>query len=177
MFYLCNVFINPADIFPKVMSEKLCANFTSPPPPPPPWPAMWPTIDRHIGACRLPGVESLSAMARAIVRTMAQLSESQSRCHCRCRCHCRSSSLSLLLSLSWWSLSPGLASTPSSLSVAASPSISCLNVRLEYMSMSFVVVPFNAPPPWDVGVGSVTLPPDCGSDQGLPWLRPPPSQR
>jgi hypothetical protein len=28
MFYLCNPSINPADIFPKDMPEKLCANFT-----------------------------------------------------------------------------------------------------------------------------------------------------
>jgi hypothetical protein len=28
MFYLCNLSINPADIFPKDMPEKLCANFT-----------------------------------------------------------------------------------------------------------------------------------------------------
>ncbi len=28
MFYLCNPFINPADIFSKDMHKKLCANFT-----------------------------------------------------------------------------------------------------------------------------------------------------
>jgi hypothetical protein len=28
MFYLCNLSINPSDIFPKDMPEKLCANFT-----------------------------------------------------------------------------------------------------------------------------------------------------
>jgi hypothetical protein len=28
MFYLCNVSINPADIFPRDMPEKLCVNFT-----------------------------------------------------------------------------------------------------------------------------------------------------
>jgi hypothetical protein len=28
MFYLCNPFINPADIFPKDMPKKLCTNFT-----------------------------------------------------------------------------------------------------------------------------------------------------
>ncbi len=25
------------------------------------------------------------------------------------------------------------------------------------------------PPPRDVGISGVTLPPDCGGDQGLPW--------
>ncbi len=28
MFYLCDLSINPADIFPKDMPKKLCANFT-----------------------------------------------------------------------------------------------------------------------------------------------------
>ncbi len=36
------------------------------------------------------------------------------------------------------------------------------------MSVSFVVSPFNAPPPRDVGVDGVILPLDHGSDQGLP---------